>query len=139
MEMLLDYLEYNKALPQRSVVITIDDGYKSVYDIAFPVLKQYGFTASLFIYTDFVAGGSAMTWNQIREMKEAGFEIGSHSLSHADLGKKKPNESNKDYIRKITQEIVHSKEIIDKKLNQDTILFAFPSLHFDICLSLVQY
>jgi len=126
MEMLIEYLAYNKALPKKSVVITIDDGYKSVYDVAFPVLKQYGFTASLFIYTDFVAGGSAMTWQQIRQMKAAGFEVGSHTLSHADLAIKRPKENEKDYIKRITHEIVHSKEILDKKLNQDTRLFAFP-------------
>jgi len=126
MDTLIAYLEYNKALPKRSVVITIDDGYNSVYDIAFPVLKQYGFTASLFIYTDFVAGGSAMTWQQIREMKSAGFEIGSHTLFHSDLAAKRPKENEKNYIKRITHEIVHSKEILDKKLNQDTRLFAFP-------------
>ncbi len=126
MEMLIEYLEYKKALPQRSIVITIDDGYKSVYDIAFPVLKQYGFTASLFIYTDFVAGGSAMTWEQIREIKNAGFEVGSHTVSHADLALKKPMENEEKYIQRITHEIVRSKEILDKKLNQDTTLFAFP-------------
>jgi len=126
MEMLLEYLQYKKAVPKRSVVITIDDGYKSVYTIAYPILKQYEFTASLFIYTDFVAGGSALTWQQIREMKDAGFEVGSHSLSHADLAVKKPTENEKDYILRITREIVRSKEILDKKLDQDTTLFAFP-------------
>lgn len=123
---LLEYLEYKEALPEKSVVITIDDGYKSVYDIAFPVLKQYGFTATLFIYTDFVSGGSALTWEQIRELKEAGFEVGSHTLSHADLAVKKQDEDEKDYLARITHEIVHSKEILDTKLNQDTTLMAFP-------------
>ena len=126
MSMLIEYLEYKKALPEKSVIITIDDGYKSVYNIAFPVLRQYGFTATIFIYTDFVAGGTAMTWKQIKEIKNAGFEVGSHTISHADLIVKKPEETEKDYIQRITHEIVHSKRILDKKLNQDTTLFAFP-------------
>lgn len=126
MEMLLEYLEYKKPLPKRSVVITIDDGYKSFYNIAFPILKQYGFTATLFIYTDFVGGGTALTWQQIQEIKDAGFEVGSHTVSHADLAVKKKSESEKNYIRRITHEIVHSKKILDKKLSQDTTIFAFP-------------
>jgi len=126
MKMLLEHLKYKRALPKKSIVITFDDGYKSVYDTAFPLLKLYGFTASLFIYTDFVAGGSAMTWNQIRELKDAGFEIGSHTLSHTDLAVKKPKEFEKVYIKRVTSEIVRSKEILDKKLNQDTTLIAFP-------------
>ncbi len=126
MKMLQEYLEYKKPLPKKAVVITIDDGYRSVYEIAFPILEQYDFTATLFIYTDFVAGGSAMTWDQIREMKNKGFEIGSHTLSHADLAAKKSNENEKDYIRRITREIVGSKKILDERLNQDTQFFAFP-------------
>ncbi|MBU0465861.1 MAG: polysaccharide deacetylase family protein [Proteobacteria bacterium] len=113
-------------MPQKSVVITIDDGYKSVYDIAFPILKQYGFTATLFIYNEFVSGGSALTWEQIREMKAAGFEVGSHTISHADLAVQKPEENETDYIQRITYELVQSKEILDTKLDQNTTLLAFP-------------
>jgi len=50
---LLDFLNYRHAIPKRSVLITIDDGYRSAYDIAYPILKKYGFKATLFIYTDF--------------------------------------------------------------------------------------
>ncbi len=126
LQQMVDFLTYNKALPKNSVVITIDDGYRSVYDIAFPILKELGFTATLFIYTDFVSGGSAMTWDQIREMKNTGFEIGSHTLSHADLSQKNSNENQQAYIQRITREIKHSKAILDEKLNQDTLFFAFP-------------
>jgi peptidoglycan/xylan/chitin deacetylase (PgdA/CDA1 family) len=126
LEMLQGYLEYKTPLPEKSVIITIDDGYKSVYEVALPILKKYNFTASLFIYTDFVAGGSAMTWEQIKTVKAAGFEIGSHTISHSDLTVKKPGESDEDYTRRITGEIVHSKQILDKKLDQETLFFAFP-------------
>jgi hypothetical protein len=71
-----DFLNYRYALPKRSVVITLDDGYRSAYDIAYPILKKYGFTATLFIYTDFVGmSKSAITWDQLREMKANGFEV----------------------------------------------------------------
>lgn len=125
MSMLLNYLRYQQALPKKAVVITIDDGYKSVYEMAYPILKQYGFTATLYIYTDFVGVGTALTWDQLKELKNAGFEIGSHTVSHADLTLKKNGENEAEYVQRITHEIVDSKKIIDERLEQDTILFAF--------------
>jgi len=125
--MLLDFLEYRQAVPKRSVVITIDDGYKSAYDIAYPILKGYGFSATLFIYTDFVGGGRiAINWDQLREMKSEGFEVGSHTLSHCDLAKKKEGEDDQAYVARIEKELLVSKQIIDKELGQDTTYLAFP-------------
>jgi peptidoglycan/xylan/chitin deacetylase (PgdA/CDA1 family) len=124
---LLDFLEYRQAMPKRSVAITIDDGYGSAYDIAYPILKRYGFTATLFIYTDFVGGGRiAITWDQLREMKSEGFEVGSHTLSHCDLAKKKEGEDDQEYLARIKKELLVSKQIIDKELGQDTMYLAFP-------------
>ncbi|MCP4673280.1 MAG: polysaccharide deacetylase family protein, partial [Desulfobacula sp.] len=125
LQMLFEFLTYDKAIPKNSVVITIDDGYRSVYDVAWPILKKLGFTATLFIYNDFIGGGSALTWDEIREMKAGGFEIGSHTLSHADLTLKKKGETHNGYINRITQEIFESKKILDLKLNQDTRFFAY--------------
>jgi len=53
MKELLDFLNYRQALPKRSVIISIDDGYRSVYNIAYPILKKYGYSATLFIYIDY--------------------------------------------------------------------------------------
>lgn len=126
MAMLQDFIAHKKALPKKSVALTIDDGYQSFHDIAFPILKHHGFKASLFIYTDFVSVGSALTWDQLREIKAAGFEVGSHTLSHADLAVKTPGESETEYLLRITREMALSKQILDRELNQDTTLFAFP-------------
>jgi peptidoglycan/xylan/chitin deacetylase (PgdA/CDA1 family) len=127
MRELLGFMRYRHAIPKKSIVITIDDGYRSAYDIAYPVLKKYGFTAALFIYTDYVGvSKSAITWDQLREMKTNGFEIGSHTVSHCDLTKKMAGESYPDYIERIKREIVDSKQIIDKELEQDTLCFAYP-------------
>jgi len=67
-----------------------------------------------------------MSWNQIKEMKDAGFEIGSHTISHTDLAVKKENETSKEYIDRISLELTASKAIIDKKLNQNTSFIAYP-------------
>jgi peptidoglycan/xylan/chitin deacetylase (PgdA/CDA1 family) len=127
MSQLLDFLQYRHALPKRSVVITLDDGSRSAYDIAFPILKKYGFAATLFIPTNFVeTSKDVITWNQLREMNAEGFEIGSHTLSHCDLTKKKEGENDKAYIKRIKRELVISKQIIDKKLGQDSVYLAYP-------------
>lgn len=124
---LLEFLNYQRSIPAKSVIITLDDGYRSLYDFAYPLLRRYGYTATLFIYTDFIeASRNALTWNHLRELKAAGFEIGSHSLSHADLTKKYPNENDQVFRDRIAKELTHSKEIIDRKLKQDTQFFAYP-------------
>jgi len=122
-----DFLRYRQGIPKRSVIITIDDGYRSVYDIAFPILKQYGFPATLFIYTDFIGKSkNAANWKQLREMKAAGIEIGSHTLSHCDLNQKRSGEDTPGFETRIEEELRLSKQILDAKLTQDTLFFAFP-------------
>lgn len=124
---LKDFLAYRRVLPSKAVAINLDDGYRSCYEIAYPILKRYGFTASLFIYTDFIgASENSLTWEQLQEMKAAGFEIGSHSLSHCDLTKIGQGEDEEQYLRRVKRELTQSKQLIDKKLNQNTTFFAFP-------------
>jgi peptidoglycan/xylan/chitin deacetylase (PgdA/CDA1 family) len=121
------FLNYEKALPEKAVVLTIDDGYRSAYDVAYPILRRYGFTATLFIYTDFVGvSSSALTWDHLRAMKEGGFEVGSHTLSHCDLTKRREGEDMDAYLARVVSELRVSKEIIDEQLHQDTIYLAFP-------------
>ena len=64
--------------------------------------------------------------SHLRKLKAAGFEIGSHSISHADLTKKLPSENDQTFRRRITKELITSKKILDLKLKQDTQFFAYP-------------
>ena len=66
------FLDGKEPLPRKSVVITIDDGYRSTYEIAYPILKKYGFPATVFLYSDFVGAADAMTWAQMKEMVALG-------------------------------------------------------------------
>ena len=127
LEQLQCFLEFKCSIPEKSVIITLDDGYRSAYEVAYPVLKKYGFTATFFIYTDYVGvSKNAVTWNQLKEMKADGFEVGSHTVTHADLTQQKEGESFRVYQNRIEKELGDSKKIIDNKLNQDTTTFAFP-------------
>ncbi len=132
MEALLNFLMYRQALPKRSVVLTIDGGYRSTYDIAYPILKAYDFKATSFISPGFVeTSKNVLTWDQLREMKKDGFEIGSQTLSYCDLTKKREGEDSGAYVARIKKEIVGSKEILDKMLGQDTMVLAYPYGAYD--------
>ena len=96
---LADFVEYtrlNRQLPQRAVVLTFDDGYRAFKDLAYPVLKELGFTATLFIYTDWVgAGRGALSWSDLRELAAEGVDIQAHTKTHADLRRAPPPTSRK--------------------------------------------
>jgi peptidoglycan/xylan/chitin deacetylase (PgdA/CDA1 family) len=131
-EELLAFLEYKQGLPKKSVMITMDDGYRSVYEVAYPILKKYDFTATLFIYTNFVgASKMAVSWDQLKKMKADGFSIGSHTIYHSDLTIPKDGETKADWMARINEELYGSKKIIDKKLGQDTYLLAYPYGNYD--------
>lgn len=114
-------------LPPKPIVITIDDGYKSTYTLAYPVLRKYNFPATLFIYTNFIEkNNGSLTWEEIREMTKNNIEIGSHTLSHCNLLKYKKNENYETYLTRIRREIFLSKEILESKIGGEVKFFAYP-------------
>ena len=125
---LYGFLQYRHGIPARSVVITFDDGYQSFSEIALPILRQYGYKATLFVYTDFIGhSNEALTWNQLKEIKTKGFEIGSHSVSHTDFTEKRADEDDHAYAARIKRDLSLSKKILDERLDQDTTYLSFPS------------
>ena len=73
-------------LPDRTVVITVDDAYRSIYTEAFPRLQAAGLPFTVFVNTDSVGQvPGALTWDELRTMEEAGVTIGAHSASHAHM------------------------------------------------------
>jgi len=114
-------------LPPKPIVITIDDGFKSTFTLAYPVLKKYNFPATLFLYTNFIEKNSgSLTWKEIKEMTKNNIEIGSHTLSHCNLLKYKKNENYKTYLARIRREIFLSKEILESKIGRKVKFFAYP-------------
>jgi peptidoglycan/xylan/chitin deacetylase (PgdA/CDA1 family) len=110
----------------------MDDGYRSIYNIAYPILKKYGYTAILFVYTNFVGVSKmAVTWDQLKEMQAEGFTIGSHTIYHSDLTQPKEGETDREFIARIKEELDGSKKIIDQKLGQNTYFLAYPFGYYD--------
>lgn len=126
LDQLLDFFDHKAQLPQNSIVITIDEGWRSFYDIAFPILKKYDFPATLFIYTDFIGGGKAMSWKQVKELSDKGLDIQCQTRTHRNLTALKGKESFKQYFKSLEMEITYSKTVISQKLNKECNCLAYP-------------
>lgn len=124
------FLAGREALPQRSVVITIDDGYESVYRYAYPALKKHGFTATLFVYTDFVGARDGLSWGQLQEMAASGvIDIQAHSKSHRNLIERNPGETEAGYRQSIETEVRQPRQVLERRLAAAGVQvrhFAFP-------------
>jgi len=123
---LLDFLDFKAQIPKKAVLITFDDGWGSLYDIAFPILRDYGFSATLFVYTDFIGGRKALSWEQINELAKNGFDIQCKTKTHRDLVKLNEGESFREYFKAVRNEISLSKQIIEQKLSKKCKYIAYP-------------
>ena len=84
MDQLYDYVVNGAAVPEKPVVLTFDDGYADTYSIVYPIMKEYGFAATVFINPGDV--GTRLTWDQIREMHKNGITISNHGFQHIEMG-----------------------------------------------------
>ena len=117
---------------RRTVVLTFDDGFASVYEYGLPLLRRYGLPATVFLVTDAVGkeacwegapqGEALMTWEQVREMAAEGFEFGSHTATHLDLRRAE--------VGLIEEELAHSRTAIEEHTGQEGRAFAYPFWYF---------
>ncbi len=122
-----DFLQGQGSLPKKAVVITIDDGFKSTYTIAYPILKKYGFPVTLFVYSNFISLPGSLSWNQMSEMVNSTLvDIQSHLKTHANLALAQANESSEAYEHRIQQEIQHTARQIKQHLNLPAHTFSYP-------------
>jgi peptidoglycan/xylan/chitin deacetylase (PgdA/CDA1 family) len=127
LDQLFDFLEFKSQIPKKSVVINIDDGWRSTYDIAFPILKKYGYPATLFVYTDLIVGSEkTLSWDLIQEMANNGMDIQCHTKTHRHLTTIDQKESFKEYFEAIEKELSACEAMIKKKLNKEVKYLAYP-------------
>src|SRR5215469_13686404 len=124
MKDLLAWRRGERSIPSKSAVITIDDGYVSGYAVAWPILKEFGYPFTMFIYTNYVgAGGKSMSWAQLEQMRDAGVDIESHTVSHHDL---RHAPKGQEFNAWLHNEVYGSKDILEQKLGIKILAFAFP-------------
>ena len=120
----------NQLFPSRAVAITFDDGFKSVYDVAYPILKEFGFHATVFLVSGYCGRNNRwngqphrvptlelLSWEEIGEMANTGIDFGAHTMSHPDLSTIR--------FEQAIEEIVNSKSTIQKYLGTDVSFFAY--------------
>ncbi|MEM8799786.1 MAG: polysaccharide deacetylase family protein [Pseudomonadota bacterium] len=113
-------------LPERAITITIDDGFRSVYDLAYPVLKKHNVPATVFLYVEFLGSPAALTWSQIEEMADSGLvTFDSHTFSHDKLTKAK-GETKEAFQKRLTREVASAKRKLGQKLDVKPHSFAYP-------------
>jgi peptidoglycan/xylan/chitin deacetylase (PgdA/CDA1 family) len=133
---LLAWKRGEKNIPPRAAVITFDDGWRSQYDVGWPILKKLNYPLTMFIYTEGVrggkfGGGEAITWEQLAEMRDAGVDIQAHSATHQDLKKPfdkvtKKHLNPQEYQQWLDAEIAGSKQLLEQRLGIRVNCFAVP-------------
>ena len=141
---LLAWKRGEKNIPPRCAVISFDDGWKSQYEVAWPIMKKFGYTFTMFIYTEGVAGGSlgggqAITWEMLADMRDNGIDIEAHSATHQDLreghtimvaepgGKRtKKKLTGAEYEQWVQNEVVGCKQLLEQRLGIRVNCFAVP-------------
>src|SRR5204862_3030896 len=141
---LLAWKRGEKNIPPRCAVITFDDGWKSQYEVAWPIMKKFGYTFTMFIYTEGVAGaslggGQAITWEMLVDMRDNGIDIEAHSATHQDLreghtitvmepGNKRTKKklTGAEYEQWVQNEVVGCKQLLEQRLGIKINCFAVP-------------
>ena len=131
-----DIISSRTTIPENNqFAVTFDDGYLSVYDKAFTILAARGITGTVYVVADHVGGINQwdhsagdylehmMDADQISEMHSAGFEIGSHTLSHPHL-----TQLSDDRLR---AEVFDSKKSIEDIIGKEVTSFSYPYGDYD--------
>ena len=118
-----------KTIPARAMVITIDDGWSSVYTDAFPILKEFGYPFTLFLYSKYVnVQGRSLSIDMVKEMQKHGATIGCHSMSHPYPATVKAQRRSgpKTYLQFLNREMVESKNFLETNFRQPINTYCYP-------------
>ncbi len=128
---LAEHWENNLPLPPRPVIITFDDGYEDNYYYAYPILKDNGFKATVFLVSNLIGKTNAwdtrfnnqpanklLTWDQVREMEKNGIEFGAHTATHPILTSIPEDQ--------LVAEVALCKQALEQELGHPIYSFAYP-------------
>jgi peptidoglycan/xylan/chitin deacetylase (PgdA/CDA1 family) len=133
----VEYLQAKRStLPPKSVVITVDDGWQSVYKYLLPIVQKYHIPVTLFIYPQTISvGKNAMTWEELKDLQKIGlFDIQGHTNWHPNFKQEKRKRSAADYEKFVQAQLVNSKKILEEKLGTPVTLLAWPFGIYDAYL-----
>ena len=110
-------------LPEKAIALTFDDGYRDNFEHAFPILKKYNASATIFLVKNTVNGPRHLTWEMIWKMRPENINYGSHTVSHADLPTL-PDAA-------LDHELQESKRFLEEGLKEVVSTLAYPAGRFD--------
>lgn len=119
LQQLCDHWDYGTPLPDKPFILSFDDGYRSMVTEVLPRLQEKGYVGTFFIIIRTLGGTTFMTAEQVKELSDAGMEIGSHTWNHAKLGKISSKE-------KIMSELTTSKEYLEEITGKSCDMLAYP-------------
>lgn len=130
---LTEKLRKGENLPDKTVAITFDDSYVSVYQSAFPRLKKRGWPFTFFVNTDSVGAGKLfVSWDQLREMSRHGVTIANHTTRHNHLPRREKSESLAQWRLRIAAEIKSAQEKIAQEIGSAPKILAYPYGEYDV-------
>jgi peptidoglycan/xylan/chitin deacetylase (PgdA/CDA1 family) len=114
--------------PPQSVVITADDGHKTVFSHMLPLVRQYNIPVTLFIYPSAISNASyAMTWKQLKELQQTGlFDIQSHTYWHPNFKRDKKKLKPAEYQKEVDTQLRKSKAVLEKHFGNTVDVLAWP-------------
>jgi len=117
-----------KTIPAKSIVITADDGHKSVYSDMAPIIKKYKVPVTLFIYPSAISNADyAMTWDQLRELEATKlFHVESHTYWHPNFKREKKMLSKEEYEKSVHAQLYKSKATLEKRMGHGIKYLAWP-------------
>ncbi len=121
-------MRQGRSLPPRTVALTFDDAYRSVYTEVLPRLRDRGWPFTVFVSTDSIDDDldNYASWDHLRAMARAGATIGNHSLSHPHLVRRRADESRAQWRNRVRREISGAQERLRQELDDPARLFAYP-------------
>lgn len=121
-EQLLESLKNRTSLPEKSLIISFDDGNQTDYTIAFPLLEKFGFKATFFLTSDFIDKPGHLSKSQIQKMSQEGMEFGTHGKTHKFLS----TLNEKD----LRMELQESKRVLEEITGKKIDLLSLPGGYY---------
>ena len=125
---IIEAIKNQKNIPDKTIAITFDDAYESVYSEAYPRLKKRNFPFTIFVTTDSVDKqyNKQLHWPQLKEMSLNGATIANHTVNHPHMLRMLPDESEQMWQQRMKNEITEAQQRIKDEIGSNHKLFAYP-------------
>ncbi|MEW5682031.1 MAG: polysaccharide deacetylase family protein [Pseudomonadota bacterium] len=128
LDVLIQHLQQNTAIPQNAVVITFDDSYENNFTTAHPILREFGYPYTIFISPGSIdkGDGPLLNWQQVKQMSDEGVLVANHAMWHEHMARPEPDETEQQWLERMKQSILAAEEKIEQITGQRHQWLAYP-------------